>query len=522
MKSHILIVDDEEIVLTGLAGNLAELGYRVTTAGSARDALARMSEEPADLVLTDLVMEEMDGLGLLRSVREKHPTVPVIVITGHGTASSALEAMRHGAADYIQKPARTEEIAHRIDTVLSARRLRSKLEAERDSSLARAAVHEAHLARSDRLETALQFARGLAADTKPLAAFLAGLPKPVLDGLPPEHVHMIDQSAQMFRDMAELGDGLVIKPEPVNLNDIVTSALDTPAFHTLRDAKPQVLVDTRLAETMPPISGSPSILRQSIVALASAFFQPLEADGRLILSTGVEHQVDPWGHFVQGATGTYAFVRLQTSCRAEAEELDRMFEPYATCRCAGRGASGLAMPRIVLCMRAHKGLMQVQPDPNFGTDVKLLFPVAQVAAPEKTILADPSAAGARVLVVDDAPHHRAHAVSVLKELGYASDEAATCAAAIERATAAHQQGTPYDAILIDLVLGEALDGVDVMRQILSLDAAQPVILMGGFADTARISEARKAGAADYLRKPLTRHALGKTMHAATKTKKAEG
>lgn len=518
MKSNILIVDDEEIVLTGLAGNLAELGYRITTAGSARDALARLAEEPADLVLTDLVMEEMDGLGLLLSVREKHPGVPVIVITGHGTAANAIEAIRQGAADYLQKPVRAEEIAHRIDTVLSARRLRSKLEAERDSSLARAAVHETHIARADRLETALQFARGLAADSKPLAAFLAEFPKEVRDAMPPERAHLIDQAAQTIRDMAELGAGLTLDPEPVNLNDIVTSALDTPAFHTLRDAKPQVLVDTRLAETMPLIAGSPSILRQSIVTLASAFFQPLEADGRLILSTGAEHQVDPWGHFVQGATGTYAFVRLQTSCRAETEELDRMFEPYAACRCAARGASGLAMTRVVLCMRAHNGLMQVQPDPNFGTDVKLLFPVAHVAVPEKTIHADPSAAGARVLVVDDAPHHRAHAVAVLRELGYASDEAATCAAAIERATAAHRQGTPYDAILVDLVLGEALDGVDVMRQILSLDPARPVILMGGFADTARIGEARRSGAADYLRKPLTRHALGKAMHAAVQRK----
>ncbi len=520
MKSHILIVDDDEIVLTGLAGNLEELGYRITTAGSARDALARMANQPADLVLTDLVMEEMDGLGLLRRLREAHSTVPVIVITGHGTATSALDAVRQGAADYIQKPARTEEIAHRIDTVLSARRLRSKLEAERESSLARQAVHEAHVTRSERIETAFQFARGLAAECKPLAAFLSELPQPIRAALPTDMAHRLDQTVQMFRDLAELGSGLAFKPEPVNLNDIVTSALDTPAFHTLRDARPQVLVDARLAESIPPISGSPSHLRQAIVTLAGAFFHPLEAGGRLILSTGAEHQVDPWGHYVQGPTGNYAFIRLQSSWRAEPEEIEHLFEPYAAARCIASHTSGLALTRIVLCMRAHKGLMQIQSDPASGTDAKFLFPVAMTTAAEVTILADPSRGGTRVLVVDDSSQHRAQIVALLKDLGYAADEAHSSAAAIERAAAAQQQATPYDAILIDLVLGEELDGVDVMRQVLSVNPGQRVILMGGFADTARISEGRKTGAVDYLRKPLTRHALGKAMHAATR--KAEG
>lgn len=520
MKSHILIVDDDEIVLTGLAGNLEELGYRITTAGSARDALARMADDPADLVLTDLVMEEMDGLGLLRRMRETHNAVPVIVITGHGTAASALDAVRQGAADYIQKPARTEEIAHRIDTVLSARRLRSKLEAERESSLARQAVHETHLTRSERIETALHFARGLAAECKPLAGFLADLPQSIRATLPTDMAHHIDHGVQIFRDLAELGAGMTFKPEPVNLNDIVTSALDTPAIHALRDARPQVLVDSRLAESIPLISGSPSQLRQAIVTLASALFHPLEAGGRLILSTGAEHQVDPWGHFVQGTTGNYSYIRMQSSWRADPEEIEHLFEPYAAARCIADNISGLTLTRIVPCMRAHKGLMQIQSDPVSGTDAKLLFPVAQTTAAEVTMLADPSIGGTRVLVVDDSAQHRAQIVALLKELGYKADEAHSSATAIERATAAQQQATPYDAILVDLILGEEVDGVDVMRQVLSLNPGQRVILMGGFADTARISEGRKTGAVDYLRKPLTRHALGKAMHAATK--RAEG
>lgn len=514
MRSHILIVDDDEIVLTGLAGNLEELGYRISTAGSARDALAQMADDPADLVLTDLVMEEIDGLGLLRRLRETHSAVPVIVITGHGTASSALDAIRQGAADYIQKPARTEDISHRIDTVLAAQRLRSKLEAERESSLARRAVRATHEVRTERLETALQFARGLAAEIKPFEGLLAALPQAVLASLPPDQSHQIDHVAQLIREMSEIGTGFSFRPEPVNLNNIVTSALDTPSFHALRDSRPQVMVDARLAEPLPPISGSPALLRQAIVTLASAFFHPLDAGGRLILSTGAERQVDPWGHFIQGATGNFAFIRIQTSCKSDPEEIEHLFEPYAACRCAGGTPTGLSLTRIVLCMRAHKGLMQIQPDPNSGTDVKLLFPVVQTAAPEVTILADPSTSGTRVLVVDDSAHHRAHAVTLLRDLGYSADDAANCATAVERAAAAQQRSAPYDAILVDLVLGEELDGVDVMRQVLSVNPAHRVILMGGFADTARISEARKAGAVEYLRKPLTRHALGKAMHAA--------
>ena len=108
---RLLIVDDDEMVLSGLAATLEAEGYRVDTAPSGRIALERMEAHPFDLVLTDLVMEDTDGLALLRQVAERWPNVPVVVLTGHGTAASAMDAVRNGAADFIQKPAKSDEIA---------------------------------------------------------------------------------------------------------------------------------------------------------------------------------------------------------------------------------------------------------------------------------------------------------------------------------------------------------------------------------------------------------------------------
>lgn len=518
MKSSLLIVDDDEIVLSGLAANLEEMGYRIRTALSGVDAMEAMASAPADLVLTDLVMEGMDGLDLLRRLRETHPAVPVIIITGHGTASSALDAVRHGAADYIQKPARSSDIADRVETVLAAQQIKLKLEAERNSSLEREAARDMHTVRSERLATALQFARGLAEELKPMAELIGQLPKAFRDNLSPEQGYQIDRSLSLLNEIEQLGFGLSAKMETLDLNDVVSSALDMSMIRELCDAHPHVTIDTHPADGLPLISGSPSQLRQALASLVSAMMQAFDGGGRLVLSTGAEHQIEPWGHYMQKPTGSYAYILIQSSFRADHESVDRMFEPYTASRCVGRASSGLALTRIVLTMRANGGFIQARPDRNSGMEVKLLFPTVS-KAPESGAAAsnaavEPAAGGRRILVVDDAGHHRERAMDLLREMGCSVDEATGGEAAVSMVEKAAAASVPYDVVLLDMVLGEVMDGLDIMRRIHSTCPGQRVVLMGGFADTERIGEARKSGAVDYLRKPLDREPLTRALRVA--------
>jgi CheY-like chemotaxis protein/glycine cleavage system H lipoate-binding protein len=104
MTARILVVDDEQVVLDGVRRHLRREGYDIETVLSASEALAALAERGADVVITDLMMPEMDGLALLSRVHALPRPLPVIMITGYATMKTALMAMRQGAFDYIAKP----------------------------------------------------------------------------------------------------------------------------------------------------------------------------------------------------------------------------------------------------------------------------------------------------------------------------------------------------------------------------------------------------------------------------------
>lgn len=114
----ILVVDDQKIILFLLETHLRQAGFNALTAESGAEALALLEEHPVDLMVSDLVMPQMGGLELMERVREKHPGIPIIVITAHGSVESAVEAMRRGAYDYLEKPYNPDDLRITIQRAL--------------------------------------------------------------------------------------------------------------------------------------------------------------------------------------------------------------------------------------------------------------------------------------------------------------------------------------------------------------------------------------------------------------------
>ena len=107
---RILIVDDEVEYQTVFSYILSAGGYMVETASSGREALEKLEKESFDLVMTDFKIPEMDGLALMKEVKDKHPGTEVMIITAFGTVESAVDAMKHGAAGYFIKGNDPEEL----------------------------------------------------------------------------------------------------------------------------------------------------------------------------------------------------------------------------------------------------------------------------------------------------------------------------------------------------------------------------------------------------------------------------
>jgi DNA-binding NarL/FixJ family response regulator len=102
-KSSILIVDDEESIRVSLKGIL-EKQYYAETAENSSMAFEMLQNDRYDLVITDIMMDGMTGLELLKKVKEKFPEIPILLMTGHSSLDSAIEALRLGASDYLIKP----------------------------------------------------------------------------------------------------------------------------------------------------------------------------------------------------------------------------------------------------------------------------------------------------------------------------------------------------------------------------------------------------------------------------------
>lgn len=101
---NVLIVEDDATLRGALCDTMTFGGYQVRNACNGKDALAMMDREPVDIVISDVQMDEMDGTELLQAVRRRQPTMPFVMMTAHGSVQHAVQSMRDGATDYLQKP----------------------------------------------------------------------------------------------------------------------------------------------------------------------------------------------------------------------------------------------------------------------------------------------------------------------------------------------------------------------------------------------------------------------------------
>jgi signal transduction histidine kinase len=127
-QARILIVDDEAAQMRALCDTLAQEGFVAQGHSSAREALAALKPGEFDLLLTDLMMPELDGIALGSEVLRVDPSMGVILMTGHGTIDTAVRAMQQGAVDYVLKPFKLNTILTVIARALELRRLRREVE----------------------------------------------------------------------------------------------------------------------------------------------------------------------------------------------------------------------------------------------------------------------------------------------------------------------------------------------------------------------------------------------------------
>lgn len=119
---RILLVDDEADFASTLAERLGLRGFQAKMATSGIDALQHVREGDFDVLILDMKMPGIDGLGLMAEIKRKHPDLPVILLTGHGSVEDAKSGMKAGAFDYLMKPIDIDELIEKIKNAVGGKK----------------------------------------------------------------------------------------------------------------------------------------------------------------------------------------------------------------------------------------------------------------------------------------------------------------------------------------------------------------------------------------------------------------
>jgi len=154
-RLRVLLADDEETFRRILIRELTDMGFEVRGVAGGREALRCLGEEDFELVLLDVKMPDMDGLSVLKALKEGHPLTEVVMLTGHGTIDDAITAIRNGACDYLTKPCKLEELEAVLLKAAEKRELRCRNRVL-NQELSRRDGSDKFLGRSPKLEAVLR------------------------------------------------------------------------------------------------------------------------------------------------------------------------------------------------------------------------------------------------------------------------------------------------------------------------------------------------------------------------------
>jgi signal transduction histidine kinase len=363
---RLLIVDDETNQMRALCDTLQLEGYVTRGFDSPRAALAALRPAEYDLLLTDLMMPDMDGIALIAAARQIDPDLGAIVMTGHGTIDTAVQAMQGGALDYLLKPFRLNVVLPVISRALDLRRLR----------LENAALQALEKRRSEELAAAYQelesFSYSISHDLRaPLLrvrGFAQHLEEDFAEQLGEEGRHIVQVIGDGSRSMDAMVVGLLefsrASSQPLtftrlDMNGIVRAVVaEALAVHTGPD--PQIEIGA-----LPQVAGDPSVIRH--------VWSNLVSNALKYSAKRARPQIQISGSVV----GSESLYKVQDNGAGfDMRYADRLFGVFRRLHSAEDFAgTGVGLAIVHRIVTRHGGRIWAQSTPETGTCMQFTLPL---------------------------------------------------------------------------------------------------------------------------------------------------
>lgn len=289
--ARLLIVDDESAQMKALCHTLQEHGYVTTGFASAEEALAGLKAGNYDLLLTDLMMPGTDGIGLLQAALAIDPDLVGIVMTGHGTIDTAVEAMKSGALDYILKPFKLSAILPVLSRALTVRGLR--LENAELAQRVRDRTAELEFANQELEAFSYSVSHDLRAPLRQIDGFSQILMTGYQAELPEKARHLLDNVREGAQKMGQLIDDLLnfsrlgrqpLARRPLNLSSLVGEILAE-----MQQEAPGRPMEIHV-DPLPECVGDPALLRQVFTNLLGNAFKFTRGKNPAVIDVGCQEQ----------------------------------------------------------------------------------------------------------------------------------------------------------------------------------------------------------------------------------------
>lgn len=356
-KGHILIVDDDKDFVKVVKFQLEKNSYKVAEAYDGEEAIIKAKEEKPEIVLLDIRIPKIDGLQVLKALIYANPELYVVMVTGHASLDSAIEALRYGAHDYLFKPLEQGQLETVVRRCLEEVRLQRELKEAQDRLLAN----------SQKLAAIGQLAAGIVHEiANPLAAMRATaeilLKKKKREPEEEEMIKIFEKEASRCQKILKgvLGFAKLPQPEvvPAEINKVIEDTLLLLGTQALLK---KIKFITKLDSHLPSVLAVADQLKQAFLNFLLNAFQAMPEGGDIGISTSVQD-------------GKFVIVEFtDTGCGISKENLAHLFEPFFSTKKDTEG-TGLGLAVSYGIIHKHNGTIKVTSEVGKGTTVMVKLP----------------------------------------------------------------------------------------------------------------------------------------------------
>lgn len=382
MGAKILVVDDEKEIRDFLSKALTILGgFKVEVAADGEEALRRINEDKFDLVLTDLKMPKIDGLQLIKEISQKRPEILMVLMTGHGTIDSAIEAMKEGASDYITKPLNIDEMILRLKKVLVEKQRFLKMK-DYIEQLERA---NKELKRIDQVKSEFvsiashELRTPLASIKNAIQLILKGKTGEINEAqnkfltMADRNINRLTNILNSLLDLSRIESGRInMKFQNVQLKDLIE--LTATSMQPQADEK-SINIKLDIPQSLPDVYGDPEKIEQILVNLIGNAIKFTPNGGSIQVSARPFYKEGDSDH-----GGMVSISVKDTGPGIPKEHLEAIFEKFhqvedSIHRATGGTGLGLAITKGLV--EAHYGKIWVESELGKGSIFTFTLPISE-------------------------------------------------------------------------------------------------------------------------------------------------